>query len=81
MANYLLSYDLIRRKEYQQLFDELKKMKATRVLLCTWYLADPELGDAEALRDHLRQFVESDDRIFVGKVTEWAAHNARSIPG
>ncbi len=80
MANYLLSYDLIRRKEYPQLFAELKKMKATRVLLSTWYLADPGLGDAEALRDHFRQFVEADDRIFVGKVTEWAAHNVRSNP-
>jgi hypothetical protein len=80
MANYLLSYDLIRRKEYQQLFDELKKMRATRVLLSTWYLTEPELGDAEALRDHFRQFVEADDRIFVGKITGWAAHNARSIP-
>lgn len=80
MTNYLLNYDLIRRKDYQPLFDELTRLRGVRVLLSTWYIPKPGLGDTATVRDHFKKFIEQDDHLFVVSINDWAEHNVRATP-
>jgi hypothetical protein len=63
MAYFVVSYDLIQGKDYERLIDELKLLKAQKSLLSFWFVeAD---ATAQGLKDHLGQFIDSDDRLVV----------------
>lgn len=75
---YYVSYDLIKRKDYQTLWDELKRLGAVRVLESVWAFKRAET--AEKLRDHLAQFIDADDRLLVIEGPMWASRNLMSDP-
>jgi hypothetical protein len=74
---YLISYDLLnhsKEEEYKELFDELQRLGAKRVLLSQWLWRGSNTSGQ--IRDHLMQFVHTTDRILVVEVpTNWAGNN------
>lgn len=71
---YFLSYDLIKAKDYQKLYDELVKFKAKRVLESVWCFKY-ESGKSGDLRDHFVKFIDADDRLLVIQSSGWASRN------
>lgn len=85
MALYSLSYDLRNQRDYQTLYDELKKFKAVRVLKSTWCFKRFNTN-TEELRNHFVKFIDSDDGLFVAEIPavgtgyEWAGYNLDGSP-
>jgi hypothetical protein len=76
MNRYLVSYDLLTPgKRYHELVDALTRLGATRVLLSEWVVRSN--SDSKGLRDYLRKFVDTNDRLLVNKLdeTDWASIN------
>lgn len=72
MALYFVSYDLVKNKDYSKIIDELKRLNARRMLKSNWCLTRPTSGESKNLRDHFQKFIDSDDRLVVSEVTDWA---------
>ncbi|WP_374439785.1 hypothetical protein [Pseudomonas panipatensis] len=79
MALYLLEYDLRKQRDYQKLYDELNRFGAVRILKSLWCFNRVSANTA-GLRDHFRQFIDSDDGIVVAEVTDWATFNTQGNP-
>ena len=73
MPLFIVNYDLIKRKDYQALWDRLEQWKAQRVLLSTWAICGNYT--AVAIRDDLQQYIDSDDRLLVDQSSTWAGRN------
>lgn len=71
-VKYFLSYDLIKEKNYQVLYDELENFDAIRVLESVWCFKYEE-NSAEALRDHFKQYIDKNDRLLVIQSADWAS--------
>ncbi|WP_370694675.1 hypothetical protein [Pseudomonas sp. FP603] len=67
MTSYTVSYDLVRNKNYQLLLDELTRLGGHRTQESFWLIAVN--NTAKELHDHLKKFVDSDDRIWVSELT------------
>ena len=79
MALYYISYDLRKARDYQKLYDELLKFNAVRILESTWCFKRVN-SDAEGLRNHFDQIIDSDDGMAVSEVTDWATKNTDGHP-
>jgi hypothetical protein len=79
MATYFIDYDLRNSRDYQKLYDELEKFDAVRVLESQWAFKRDETSTAE-LRDHFKQFIDSDDGLSIIKSAGWATLNADKTP-
>ena len=79
MAKFILSYDLIKQKDYPKLWAELERLGGKRILFSMWSL-DLTTDSAVAVRDHFRAFVDADDRVFVSQLSPWASWNALNKP-
>lgn len=66
MSIYVLSYDLIRDKNYNKIIKELERLKCFRVLYSVW-LCDLNNTPNKVL-DHFKEFIDSDDAILIAKV-------------
>ena len=74
---YTISYDLkAPGKDYQTLWNALAAIGAKRVLESEW-VANRTGTDTVKLRDHFRQFMDSNDRILVTELDGpgWAGFN------
>jgi CRISPR-associated endonuclease Cas2 len=71
MARCLITYDLKKTKDYQKLFDALKKLGACKPLLSVWVVNST--FSAKQLVEHLKQFIDSDDKLLVVEATTWAS--------
>jgi len=78
MALYLISYDLIGKKtinDYETLLNELRRLGAREILYSQWVLRTE--STPATIRDHLRRFMHSDDRLLVTEInSNWASYNA-----
>ena len=67
MAVYSVSYDLNNQgKNYDGLYDALKKTDYNHILDSTWLISTSET--AQQISDRLRTQLDNDDHIFVSKV-------------
>lgn len=74
MKYFLVIYDLLRPGlSYQPLWDALRDLKATRVQESAWVVKGEY--EPDGLRDHLLQFMDENDRLFVARITTWAWRN------
>lgn len=69
MTTFTVSYDLIKRKDYQALWDELARLGAHRTQDSYW-LVNVIQTSAKALHDHLKQYVDADDRLWVAELVK-----------
>lgn len=64
MNKYLIVYDLEKRNEsYEPLLNALRALGALHILYSKWALRTN--FTAVQIRDHLRQFVDADDKLLV----------------
>lgn len=68
MTTYTVSYDLIKTKDYPKLWEELERLKAHRTQDSYWLVAISMT--AQQLHDHLKAFVDKDDKIWVSELTK-----------
>lgn len=76
---YYLSYDLVKTKDYQKLYDELAKFGAKRVLESVWCFKYTGSKSSD-LRDHFKNFIDSDDRLLVIESSDWGGFNLMFNP-
>jgi CRISPR/Cas system-associated endoribonuclease Cas2 len=79
MALYFLTYDLRKSKNYQNLYDELEKFNAVRVLESTWCFNRINTS-SKNLRDHFKKYIDKDDGLIVSEVNDWASYNTDKTP-
>ena len=79
MALFFLTYDLKRQQDYQNLYEELEKFKAVRILESTWCLERINTSSS-ALKDYFRKYIDSDDGLIVSAVAYWSAYNTDGTP-
>ncbi len=63
MAWFVITYDLRKRRNYQPLYDALKKWKAVPLLESVWLVQLK--GPAVEIRDILATFMDNDDGLAV----------------
>lgn len=68
MTIYTMTYDLIKRKDYPTLLDELRRLGAHRALESFW-LINLNNTPKEVL-DHFKAFIDSDDKLWVSELTK-----------
>jgi CRISPR-associated endonuclease Cas2 len=66
MALYVITYDLIKRKDYPKLWEELERLKAFRTQESVW-LANLGNERASEVKDHFAKFIDDDDKLMVIK--------------
>ena len=77
---YFLEYDLRKQRDYQPLWDELRRFGATRVLESLWCFDRVNTSPA-GLRDYFRRFIDQDDGLIVMEVgTAWAGVRLHENP-
>lgn len=79
MALYFITYDLRKDSDYQELYDELDRFNAARVFESTWCFNRINTN-ASKLRDHFKQFIDSNDGLLLDESTTWATFNADGTP-
>jgi hypothetical protein len=79
MALYFLDYDLRKQRDYQKLYNELEQFDAMRILESLWCFNRVTTSPA-GLRDHFRQFIDSDDGLSISEVVNWATFKATRTP-
>jgi hypothetical protein len=63
VAYMIVSYDLVKKKDYPELLEELKRLGAAKALL-SFYFLDIDNTAAE-IKSHLAQYIDGDDRLVV----------------
>jgi hypothetical protein len=79
MALYFLDYDLRGVRNYDQLYSELARFNAVRVLKSQWCFNRFNTSTA-SLRDHFKRFIDGDDGLSVAEVSDWATFNVLKTP-
>lgn len=79
MALYFITYDLRKAKNYQELYGELTKFNAVRILESTWCFNRINTS-AKNLRAHFQQYIDNDDGLIISDVTDWASYNTKGTP-
>jgi hypothetical protein len=72
MALFAVSYDLVSKRDYQPLWDEMERLKGQKAVLSLYLLALSNEDPKEVL-DHFAQFIDGDDRLLVIKLTDAAS--------
>lgn len=67
MTTYTVAYDLVKTKDYQSLWDELARLHAHRTQDSYWLVNVS--NTARELHDHLKNFLDEDDRLWVSELT------------
>lgn len=74
-----VSYDLPKPgQDYPSLTTALKNLGAKKILQSHWVLRSA--STAVELREHLKPFIDSNDRLFVDQISEWASHKTLATP-
>lgn len=67
MSNFIISYDLIKTKDYTKLIEEIKKYPNwCKPLLSVWVISSSQ--SPSEIRDNLRRYMDSDDKLLVLKL-------------
>lgn len=61
---YYVSYDLVKHKDYPKLWEALESLGAKRILESVWFFWHSNTT-AVAVCDHLKRFIDKDDRLLV----------------
>lgn len=70
MSLFLITYDLIKKKDYPSLIEALEKNSAQRIALSTWLINVKEDWTPQRLCEWLESYVDQDDRIVVARTTK-----------
>lgn len=76
---YFIDYDLRNDRDYQTLYDELKRLKAIQILESCWCMRITDSSTVQ-IRDHFKKFIDKDDGVMVSEVVNWASYNTNGTP-
>ena len=79
MRLYYLTYDLRKKRNYAPLYAELKHLNAVRILESTWCFKYSG-ASCKDIREHFKQFIETDDGLMVSEVVDWASVGTLGTP-
>jgi hypothetical protein len=68
MTTFTVTYDLVKARNYQPLWDRLTELGAHRTCESYWLLSVD--NSAKEVHDHLKQYIDSDDRLWVSELTK-----------
>ncbi|MGG4039935.1 hypothetical protein [Heyndrickxia ginsengihumi] len=72
MSVYLITYDLnAPGKDYGKLYEEIKSLGAWAHYMESVWFVDTDL-DPNSIRDKLKEIIDSNDSLFVSKVTSYS---------
>lgn len=73
MNIFIITYDLIAPdKDYQSLYEAIESYKEhAHPLESVWFVKTS--SSAENIRDHLKSYLDSNDKIFVAEIDDWAS--------
>nr|WP_015060900.1 hypothetical protein [Rahnella sp. WMR114]CAZ68155.1 hypothetical protein [Rahnella sp. WMR114] len=72
MARYIITYDLVNRKDYGPLIERIKKYrKWAHPLESVWIVMTDD--SATKIRDDLKNCLDNDDKVLVMKTTQGAS--------
>lgn len=71
MASFIVSYDLIKNKDYPELFEAIKRYNCLHVLESVWIVNSS--SSSKAIRDNLKTCMDSNDKLFVAELTGQSA--------
>ncbi|GAA0613245.1 CRISPR-associated protein Cas2 [Paenochrobactrum glaciei] len=78
MASFIVSYDLRKHgRDYQALYSRLEEWKAIRILESVWLIKWNTT--ASKIRDDLKEKIDSNDALFVAKLTGEAAWQGKLL--
>ncbi|KQT42229.1 MULTISPECIES: hypothetical protein [unclassified Methylophilus] len=80
MTIFIVSYDLIKHKDYQKLTDAIETYSSCKVLESLW-LIKSNLSVKE-IRNHLNNHIDEDDRLIVFQalpVAAWTGNLSQSV--
>lgn len=73
MTTFILTYDLIKRKDYPTLWEELERLDGHRVLDSFWLV---NLNNtAKEVHEHFKSFMDNDDKLWVSEFTSKRWYN------
>lgn len=66
MATYIISYDLVKKRDYEEIYNAIKSLgKWARVVESTWIVVSEK--SCVEVRDYLLEHMDDDDQLFVTK--------------
>ncbi len=72
MATYMVSYDLVKNRNYNSLFEALRSYANwAHIHLSVWAVVSN--ATSEQVRDHLLQHMDNDDRLIVIRSGDYAS--------
>lgn len=69
MASYIITYDLNRAGQNYESIEKAIKAYGTWVKIATTTFVVRSDNDSASIRDHLRQQIDANDELFVGKLS------------
>ena len=67
MSSFIVSYDLIANKDYTELYEAIRNYGSfAHILESVWIIKSTD--SAVNIRDNLRTYIDSDDKLFVAKL-------------
>lgn len=80
MAVFLISYDLIKGKDYDKILTEIKKYPYCQVLLSQYAVAVDSSATAASIRNHFTKFLDNDDYLVVNQLIKgkWTMRNSET---
>jgi len=73
MNCYLISFDLVKNRDYEELYQAIKSYKPwAHITESTWAIITN--NTVKEIRDNLKKYIDSDDRLFViksGEEADW----------
>lgn len=80
MTLYVVSYDLrVPGRNYDTLYTVLTQLGGSRILASQWLVRSG--STSVELRDHLRQYIDQNDRLLVTSIEQnWAGFNLLTNP-
>ncbi|KKN31112.1 hypothetical protein LCGC14_0827190 [marine sediment metagenome] len=67
MAVFIVTYDLNKNKDYETLWEELKRLDGHKAAL-SFYFVDVDTDDPRTLINHLKNYVDADDTLIASRV-------------
>lgn len=68
MSSFLISYDLISDKDYSKLYEAIRNYGSfAHVLESVWIIKSS--ASSSEIRDNLKSYLDSDDKLFVARLT------------
>src|SRR5688500_13980031 len=68
MAYMIVSYDLVKNKDYPKLWAEMTRLNAAKALESLYFL--DIANTALDIKEHLKQYIDNDDRLLVTEFTK-----------